>query len=232
MPRRRRPRAAAGGASEILTPTQRAPVMKIARDVLPPGMELVLVVAVHRAPHQAHLSSGRSPAAQGARGTSRSPANRSRRPADPVAQGGHRHPKPRSHRTSPTSTTATNASCPSSMPTLKANSASGISPWGSPTSASAPAKPRPWSNPNPPATSQGQRCTMVTSAGAAPHELDGQEVDAERDGGFRSAAWGTRTRPSDARASVTLWPTVKAVIVQSSAVPGPPAAPGPGRRRR
>ena len=31
--------------------------------------------------------------------------------------------------------------------------------------------------------------------------------------------WGTRTRPSEARASVMLWPTVKAVMVQSSVRP-------------
>jgi hypothetical protein len=31
--------------------------MEIARDALPTGMELVVVVAIHRAPYQAHLSS-------------------------------------------------------------------------------------------------------------------------------------------------------------------------------
>ena len=44
---------------------------------------------------------------------------------------------------------------PSSTPTLKRNSASGMSPGGSPTSDSAPAKPRPCSRPNAKDTSQG-----------------------------------------------------------------------------
>src|SRR5882672_3986143 len=54
------------------------------------------------------------------------------------------------------STTAMNASCPISTPTLKANSASGTSLWGSPISISALAKPSPCKRPKEKATAQGR----------------------------------------------------------------------------
>ena len=54
-----------------------------------------------------------------------------------------------------TKTPPTNKSCPISTPTLKSNSAKGILSLGNPTSASAPAKPKPCNKPNVKATSQG-----------------------------------------------------------------------------
>src|SRR5262249_15520194 len=58
-------------------------------------------------------------------------------------------------------TAATNRSCPISTPALKPSSASGISPGGSPISASAPAKPNPCRSPNANATAQGCRQAQV-----------------------------------------------------------------------
>ena len=77
------------------------------------------------------------------------------------------------------STAAMKASCPSSTPTLKANSASGISPCGRPTSASAPAKPSPCSRPKLNATSHGyDRATRCGRPRRAPARWPGTRCSA------------------------------------------------------
>ena len=70
------------------------------------------------------------------------------------AQGARSRPSRRRAATTPTAR-PTNASCPTSTPTLKNSSASGIACSGSPSCASAPAKPSPCSSPNANAASHG-----------------------------------------------------------------------------
>src|SRR5439155_802266 len=102
-----------------------------------------------------------------------------------------------------TSTGPTKQSWPSSMPTLKASSAVGISPAGRPTSASAPAKPRPWRSPKTPAIAHGARCIRVgvVRAARASSTARTKTLSAIPTSIGRG---GTRASPSAASESVTL----------------------------
>ena len=75
---------------------------------------------------------------------------------------GQRTSSTRKERSSRT-TSRTNATCPSSTPTLKRSSASGISACGSPIEVRPLAKPKPWSRPNAKATTQGWRIVKLVS---------------------------------------------------------------------
>ena len=105
---------------------------------------------------------------------------------------------------------AINASCPTSMPTLKNKSAVGRCICGKPVSARAPAKPIPWSNPKPPARYQGLSHNRLFCSGR-----DNSSASTQMDTAISHSmsASGLVTNPRDTSASVMLWPTVKAVTV-------------------
>src|SRR5436189_53655 len=76
-----------------------------------------------------------------------------------------------------TKTDAMNKSCPSSTPTLKKSSATGIAVCGRPTSLNAPAKPKPCNSPKVNATTHGQRAVRE---GFTPSPLAEEERAGER----------------------------------------------------
>ena len=80
-------------------------------------------------------------------------------------------------------TDAMKSSCPISTPTLKLNSASGMSSCGRPISDNAPAKPKPCSRPNVKATTHGAARSDPASLPAM-HDLRRDENDAQRDDGL------------------------------------------------
>ena len=112
-------------------------------------------------------------------------------------------------------TAATKRSCPSSTPTLKNSSATGIAWSGRPTSLSAPAKPRPCSRPKAKATSHGRRAVRLCPAAPRIHDLHRDEHDAERDRRLDRRAGHMRRSRASPRASVMLCATVKAVTVSA-----------------
>ena len=107
------------------------------------------------------------------------------------------------------------ASWPSSTPRLKQTSAVGTCCSGTPSSSSADAKPSPCKRPNAKATAQGAR--RVSESAGRRHSPQTSTMDSAIDAS--TGGEGTCTTPSTVSARLTLWASVKAVMVARSCRP-------------
>src|SRR5439155_380640 len=137
----------------------------------------------------------------------------------------------RSQRVSRTSTsagtaTATTSAWPISTPALNPKSESRSPCEDSPSSRSAAEKPKPWTRPKQKLTSQRRATTGLKNRfSAATNAIDSAMTASTR----RS---GSTTMSSAARASVTLWASVNAVMILASANQPPPRRRRPSRNSR